>query len=81
MTWDAEQKMRLLFALRSRGVTDKNVLTAMEQVDRGLFVQGIFAVWLILVWLNWQTDSALLSESHLMSFLCALPSANSLRVI
>ncbi|SDI53575.1 protein-L-isoaspartate(D-aspartate) O-methyltransferase [Aliiruegeria lutimaris] len=43
MSWTAEQKMRLLFALRSKGVTDKAVLTAMEKVDRGLFVQGIFA--------------------------------------
>ncbi|PRY26231.1 protein-L-isoaspartate(D-aspartate) O-methyltransferase [Aliiruegeria haliotis] len=43
MTWTAEQKMRLLFALRSKGVTDKRVLTAMEKVDRGLFVQGLFA--------------------------------------
>ena len=39
----AERKMRFLFALRSRGVTDARVLTAMEQVDRGLFVKGIFA--------------------------------------
>ena len=39
----AEQKMRFLFALRSRGVTDARVLTAMEKVDRGLFVKGIFA--------------------------------------
>ncbi|WP_068117079.1 protein-L-isoaspartate(D-aspartate) O-methyltransferase [Tropicimonas marinistellae] len=43
MSWTAEQKMRLLFALRSKGVTDKRVLTAMESVDRGLFVQGLFA--------------------------------------
>ncbi|RYH11236.1 protein-L-isoaspartate(D-aspartate) O-methyltransferase [Tropicimonas sp. IMCC6043] len=43
MSWDAEQKMRLLFALRSKGVTDKAVLTAMESVDRGRFVQGLFA--------------------------------------
>ncbi|MDV7142083.1 protein-L-isoaspartate(D-aspartate) O-methyltransferase [Tropicimonas sp. TH_r6] len=43
MSWTPEQKMRLLFALRSKGVTDKAVLTAMEKVDRGLFVQGIFA--------------------------------------
>ena len=43
MSWDAEQKMRLVFAVRSRGVTDKAVLTAMEKIDRGLFVQGIFA--------------------------------------
>ena len=39
----AERKMRFLFSLRSRGVTDARVLTAMERVDRGLFVRGIFA--------------------------------------
>ncbi len=39
----SERKMRFLFALRSRGVTDARVLTAMEKVDRGLFVRGIFA--------------------------------------
>ena len=39
----AMRKMRFLFALRSRGVTDARVLTAMEKVDRGLFVRGIFA--------------------------------------
>jgi protein-L-isoaspartate(D-aspartate) O-methyltransferase len=39
----AMRKMRFLFALRSRGVTDGRVLTAMEKVDRGLFVKGIFA--------------------------------------
>ena len=39
----AERKMRFLFALRSRGVTDARVLTAMESVDRGLFVRGLFA--------------------------------------
>ena len=40
---DAERKMRYLFGLRSRGVTDARVLTAMERVDRGLFVRGHFA--------------------------------------
>ncbi len=39
----AERKMRFLFALRSRGVTDPRVLTAMERVDRGAFVRGLFA--------------------------------------
>ena len=39
----AERKMRFLFALRSRGVTDGRVLTAMERVDRGQFVRGLFA--------------------------------------
>lgn len=40
---DAERKMRFLYALRSRGVTDQRVLTAMERVDRGAFVKGLFA--------------------------------------
>jgi protein-L-isoaspartate(D-aspartate) O-methyltransferase len=39
----AERKMQFLFALRSRGVTDKATLEAMEKVDRGNFVRGIFA--------------------------------------
>ena len=39
----AERKMRFRFALRSRGVTDGRVLTAMERVDRGQFVRGLFA--------------------------------------
>lgn len=39
----AERKMQFLFALRSKGVTDKRVLTVMEKVDRGLFVTGHFA--------------------------------------
>jgi protein-L-isoaspartate(D-aspartate) O-methyltransferase len=39
----AERKMRFLFALRSRGVTDARVLSAMERVDRGRFVKGLFA--------------------------------------
>lgn len=40
---DAERKMRFLYALRSRGVTDPRVLSAMESVDRGAFVRGLFA--------------------------------------
>ncbi len=39
----AERKMRFLYALRSRGVTDARVLTAMERIDRGRFVKGLFA--------------------------------------
>ncbi|MES2664653.1 MAG: protein-L-isoaspartate(D-aspartate) O-methyltransferase [Pseudomonadota bacterium] len=39
----AERKMRFLYALRSRGVTDSRVLTAMERIDRGMFVKGLFA--------------------------------------
>ena len=40
---DAERKMRFLYALRSKGVTDTRVLSAMEAVDRGAFVRGLFA--------------------------------------
>ena len=39
----AERKMRFLYALRPKGVTDTRVLTAMERIDRGAFVTGIFA--------------------------------------
>ncbi|MBC7141871.1 MAG: protein-L-isoaspartate(D-aspartate) O-methyltransferase [Rhodobacteraceae bacterium] len=42
MTDLAERKMRFLYALRSKGVTDARVLTAMEKIDRGAFVTGIF---------------------------------------
>jgi protein-L-isoaspartate(D-aspartate) O-methyltransferase len=35
--------MRFLYALRSRGVTDTRVLLAMEKIDRGHFVRGLFA--------------------------------------
>jgi protein-L-isoaspartate(D-aspartate) O-methyltransferase len=40
---EAERKMQFLFALRSRGVTDKRVLEAMEKIDRGKFLTGLFA--------------------------------------
>lgn len=43
MTFDADTKMQFLYALRSRGVTDARVLTAMEQVDRADYVKGTFA--------------------------------------
>ncbi|WP_371169741.1 protein-L-isoaspartate(D-aspartate) O-methyltransferase [Aliiroseovarius sp. 2305UL8-7] len=39
----AERKMQFLFALRSKGVTNPRVLSAMEQIDRGPFVRGLFA--------------------------------------
>ena len=39
----ATRKMQFLYALRSRGVTDKRVLGAMEDIDRGPFVRGLFA--------------------------------------
>ncbi len=35
--------MQLLFALRSKGVTDTAVLEVIEKIDRGLFVRGLFA--------------------------------------
>jgi protein-L-isoaspartate(D-aspartate) O-methyltransferase len=40
---NAELKMQFLYALRSRGVTNAAVLTAMEQVDRAPFIKGYFA--------------------------------------
>ncbi|EBA11596.1 protein-L-isoaspartate(D-aspartate) O-methyltransferase [Roseobacter sp. CCS2] len=43
MTFDAAMKMQFLYALRSKGVTDTRVLTAMEQVDRADYVKGTFA--------------------------------------
>ncbi|PHQ97662.1 MAG: protein-L-isoaspartate O-methyltransferase [Marinosulfonomonas sp.] len=39
---NATRKMQFLFALRSKGVTDARVLLAMETIDRGHFVKGLF---------------------------------------
>jgi protein-L-isoaspartate(D-aspartate) O-methyltransferase len=38
----AERKMQFLFSLRSRGVTNKRVLNAMERGDRGKYIRGTF---------------------------------------
>jgi protein-L-isoaspartate(D-aspartate) O-methyltransferase len=43
MTAGPETLMQFLYTLRSHGVTDARVLEAMEKIDRGLFVQGLFA--------------------------------------
>ncbi|MDW3222247.1 MAG: protein-L-isoaspartate(D-aspartate) O-methyltransferase [Paracoccaceae bacterium] len=43
MSAEAERKMQFLYALRSKGVTDKRVLSAMESIDRGPFIRGIFS--------------------------------------
>ncbi len=43
MNASADIQMQFLFALRSKGVTDARVLTAMEKVDRAAFVKGIFS--------------------------------------
>lgn len=43
MSETAERQMQFLFALRQRGVMDKRVLEAMEKVDRGAFVKGLFS--------------------------------------
>jgi len=43
MSLTPEHQMQFLYSLRSKGVTDTNVLQAMEAVDRGHFVQGLFA--------------------------------------
>ena len=42
-TPDAERKMQFLYALRSKGVTDSRVLSAMEAIDRGPFIKGLFS--------------------------------------
>jgi protein-L-isoaspartate(D-aspartate) O-methyltransferase len=42
-SFDAQRKMQFLYALRSKGVTDARVLSAMEAVDRGPFIRGLFA--------------------------------------
>ncbi len=39
----AQRKMQFLYALRSKGVTDNRVLEAMEAVDRGPFIKGLFS--------------------------------------
>ena len=39
----AERQMRFVYALRARGVTCPRVLSAMERIDRGAFVTGLFA--------------------------------------
>lgn len=39
----AEQIMRFIFTLRSAGVTDPEVLRAMERIDRAVFLRGVFA--------------------------------------
>ncbi|MBU2868633.1 protein-L-isoaspartate(D-aspartate) O-methyltransferase [Pacificibacter marinus] len=43
MTPADERKMQFLYTLRSKGVTDSRTLSAMEKVDRGRFVRGLFA--------------------------------------
>ncbi|WP_434286542.1 protein-L-isoaspartate(D-aspartate) O-methyltransferase [Celeribacter sp. SCSIO 80788] len=42
MAMDAETQMQFLYTLRSKGVTDVRTLSAMEKVDRGDFVKGLF---------------------------------------
>ena len=43
MTADAERKMQFLYALRAKGVTNTAVMTAMERIDRGNFIRGVFS--------------------------------------
>ena len=43
MSFDADAKMKFLYALRSHGVTEARVLDAMEKIDRARFVKGLFA--------------------------------------
>jgi protein-L-isoaspartate(D-aspartate) O-methyltransferase len=39
---ERERRMRLVFALRARGVLDRDVLQAMEETPREAFLEGIF---------------------------------------
>ena len=43
MTPQAELKMQFLYTLRSKGVTNGEVLNAMERIDRGDFIRGVFS--------------------------------------
>ena len=43
MTGSAEDLMRFVYTLRSRGVTDARVLAAMERIDRARFIPDLFA--------------------------------------
>ena len=43
MSATPEQIMQFLYAVRSKGVTDKRTLEAMEKIDRGRFVRGLFS--------------------------------------
>ena len=43
MSPEAERKMQFLYAVRSKGVTDRRVLMAMEKIDRADFIQGFFS--------------------------------------
>lgn len=38
-----ERQMQFVFSLRQKGVRDKRVLEAMEKIDRGAFVKGLFS--------------------------------------
>ena len=40
---DATLKMKFLFSLRKAGIVDRQVLQAMERVDRKNFVNGVFS--------------------------------------
>ena len=39
----SEQIMQFVYSLRSKGITDSRVLSAMEKIDRADFVKGIFS--------------------------------------
>ena len=39
----SEQIMQFVYSLRSKGITDSRVLSAMEKIDRADFIKGIFS--------------------------------------
>ena len=40
---DPQRRLQFLYGVRSRGVTDRRTLEAIESIDRGPFVRGLFA--------------------------------------
>ena len=39
----SEQIMQFIYSLRSKGITDSRILSAMEKIDRADFIKGIFS--------------------------------------
>ena len=42
MTSESEKQLKFILNLKRKGIKNKDVLNAMETVDRGLFLEGIF---------------------------------------
>ena len=42
MTSESEKQLKFILNLKRKGIKNKDVLNAMETIDRGLFLEGIF---------------------------------------